>query len=176
MMRLLICLLFCTILVLPVPAWTLDNPVREFGIRGGIDASGGKENYSAREVYLLYEFPWSVPIRALSDMRVRFDAGFGDLEGREKSGFWAAIGGDLVYRPFGDFLDFEAGWRPTWLSDYRFGDDDLGGSFQFSSHVGLALHWRKTTWGYRFQHISNAGIYDENPGLDLHFFSFGFRF
>lgn len=58
----------------------------------------------------------------------------------------------------------------TGLDDYG-----LGSHFQFSDNVGLgvafggqdALHW---AIGYRFRHISNAGLWgDENQGLNAHF-------
>jgi len=58
------------------------------------------------------------------------------------------------------------------------GDYGLGSHFQFSDNVGIGLafggentlHW---TIGYRFRHISNAGIWgDENQGLNAHFFVF----
>jgi hypothetical protein len=49
--------------------------------------------------------------------------------------------------------------------------------FQFTSHLGVnwdfAPHWRV---GYRFQHMSNAGLATPNPGLNLHIFSVSYRF
>ncbi len=173
----LACFLFCAVFGLASPAWPLDIPAgREIGIRGGIDATGLEENYAAQEIYFLYDLPWASPIKALPGLHFRLDAGLGHVRSGSDSGVWLAVGGDLFYRVFGDRLIFEAGWRPTWLPDYRFGDDHMGGPVQFSSHAGLALQWKKAVLGYRFQHTSNAGLYTENPGLDLHLFSLGVRF
>lgn len=47
---------------------------------------------------------------------------------------------------------------------------------EFLSSLGLewefAENWRLS---YRFAHLSNAGISDKNPGLNLHLFSIGVR-
>ena len=45
---------------------------------------------------------------------------------------------------------------------------DLGGEFQF--RTGGELAWRLDDWSrlaIAFHHISNAGIYDDNPGTEL---------
>lgn len=56
------------------------------------------------------------------------------------------------------------------LSATRFDGNDLGSAFQFGDHVGL--NWQSTdgrwTLGYRFQHLSNAGIAPPNEGVDFH--------
>ena len=65
----------------------------------------------------------------------------------------------------------------TGLSRDEFGSKDLGGNFQFTSHAGLnwdfAEHFRV---GYRFQHMSNAGLREPNPGLNLHLFAVSYLF
>lgn len=72
--------------------------------------------------------------------------------------------------------EIEAGWRPTLLSDHKFGQDDLGGPIQFSTHIGTSLSLNPMTINYRYQHISNAELYDTNPGIDLHMIGVGVRF
>ena len=60
----------------------------------------------------------------------------------------------------------------------------LGGKFQFASHIGVGAHlfWQPelaVSLGYRFRHISNAGLNgsgdenDLNQGLNQHFFIIG---
>lgn len=45
---------------------------------------------------------------------------------------------------------------------------DLGGTFQFMSefYVGYRLPWQDLV-GVSLQHVSNAGLHDENPGADI---------
>ena len=56
-------------------------------------------------------------------------------------------------------------------------DSDLGGWFEFTDHVGLNWHITKQfTVGWRYQHMSNAGIYARNPGLNLQMLSVSYSF
>jgi hypothetical protein len=69
------------------------------------------------------------------------------------------------------------GIQPTLFSDYASESRDLGGPFEFTSHVGV--RWRPAPdWylGARVQHTSNAGIYENNPGVDLFALELGTKF
>jgi hypothetical protein len=81
----------------------------------------------------------------------------------------------LRYEPLPVALVF--GSAPTFLGRNHLGGRNLGCAFQFTSHVGLM--WEVIPgWelGYRAQHISNAGIGSDNPGLNSHFAVFAWRF
>ncbi len=57
------------------------------------------------------------------------------------------------------------------------GSKDLGGTFQFRSALELA--WRRDDGirvGVQYAHISNANIYDRNPGEEDLFLTFAFPF
>ena len=56
------------------------------------------------------------------------------------------------------------------------GDDDFGGNLQFTSHAGMTLRWQEISLSYRIQHTSNASIYEQNKGLNLHLVGLGGRF
>ncbi len=69
------------------------------------------------------------------------------------------------------------GSAPTFLGRNHLGGRNLGCAFQFTSHVGLM--WEvipRWELGYRAQHISNAGIGSDNPGLNSHFAVLAWRF
>jgi hypothetical protein len=69
------------------------------------------------------------------------------------------------------------GVNATIISDHTFGDEDFGGPFQFTSHIGLDYYFtRHFMMGYRLQHMSNAGIYSPNPGVNIHMLAVGYRF
>jgi hypothetical protein len=81
----------------------------------------------------------------------------------------------LTYEPLPVALVF--GSAPTFLGRNNLGGRNLGCAFQFTSHVGLM--WEVIPgWelGYRAQHISNAGIGSDNPGLNSHFAVLAWRF
>jgi hypothetical protein len=104
--------------------------------------------------------------------RLRWEAAVGTLhEGSHR----AFVSGGPLWRftPGQDrqsarfVIDF--GIHPTLLSKSRFSNVDLGGVFQFTSFLSAGARLgpaRATRVALRVQHISNAGIYDKNPGTD----------
>ena len=65
------------------------------------------------------------------------------------------------------FLDL--GFSVTLLGGSDFGGRDLGGNLHFTSSVALGTRFggsRRYSLALRFQHTSNGGLNDANPGLD----------
>ncbi|MGH8624035.1 MAG: acyloxyacyl hydrolase [Gammaproteobacteria bacterium] len=57
------------------------------------------------------------------------------------------------------------------MSDTELGDKDFDIRFAFGSHAGVGFRFGpqdRIELGYRFQHLSNAGLGDPNPGIDFH--------
>lgn len=150
----------------------------EIGARGGADVSKRNldEDYKSAEIYLLKQLPWSTTVGEQTTLTSRFDFGATYLEGGDDEGIMLAAGFDLVFGLWDDRVEFEVGFRPTWMLDHDYGDDDFGGGMQFTSHAGLAVDWHQAVLSYRIQHTSNAGIYKHNPGLNLHMVGLGYRF
>ncbi len=75
--------------------------------------------------------------------------------------------------PFVPFFDVGAG---VTLTDIH--GPDLSSVFQFNEQVGIGAHYlfserTAITIGYRFMHISNAGIKEPNNGVNANIFSIG---
>jgi hypothetical protein len=74
-------------------------------------------------------------------------------------------------------FSLEAGISPTLLSRFDFDTKNFGMPLQFTSHGGVNFdfsgHFRI---GYRFQHMSNAGLHKPNPGLNLHMLCVSYLF
>jgi hypothetical protein len=112
-----------------------------------------------------------------SALAAGLDVTFGDLARvwRLRAGLGAALAttGDAdLWGGAGPvvWLDLRSGWRlegSAMVGLYADRQVDLGGPVQFHSRIGvsyaLAPSWRL---GASFGHISNAGLYDENPGLE----------
>lgn len=65
----------------------------------------------------------------------------------------------------------EAGIGVHLLSDSSIGDKRLSTAVQFGSHLGAGYRFGpKGAYdiGYRFQHLSNAGMKHPNPGINFH--------
>ena len=59
------------------------------------------------------------------------------------------------------------------------GNRDFDIPFAFGSHIGAGVRFGNEGMyelGYRFQHLSNAGIGDENPGINFHVLQLGYHF
>lgn len=86
----------------------------------------------------------------------------------------AEIGFTPVFRFQGNNLTgpyAEAGIGAHLLSRTQIGDKRLSTRFQFGDHLGLGYRFgAKGAWdlGYRFQHLSNAGIKRPNNGINFH--------
>lgn len=90
-------------------------------------------------------------------------------------------GGAFVY--VGNYADIRFAQRyfvtPVLsLGAYRQGGGkDLGGTFEFRSAVTLSYQMKdKSRLGVRFAHTSNAGVHDENPGVNEIYLTYGFSF
>jgi hypothetical protein len=53
---------------------------------------------------------------------------------------------------------------------------DLGGPLQFTHHLSVGLRAANVVLALRFQHMSNAHIYAENPGADVRLLELDYRF
>jgi hypothetical protein len=147
----------------------------QFGVRGGTDATGTEQSYSATELYLLYPLSWRWYV-AGGTLQPRLDGGIAWLISGNDHGGWLAAGANMVYSVDWLPVELEAGLRPVWMFETVYGREDFGGSLQFYSQIGAALRFSRFALNYRFQHLSNAGIYGSNPGLNLHLFGISAKF
>ena len=79
----------------------------------------------------------------------------------------------LGFKPF-----VEVGIGLHYLTGKQFATKDFSTHFQFGDHIGFGirfgedLNYRLT---YQFQHLSNGGIEDPNPGINFHLLSLGVK-
>ena len=168
--------LFFAFLLSSTAGYASEKTVFELGARGGVNDNRNYEDFTAGEVYLLRDLPWQISLTKSAILRTRLDAGVTVLEAAGEHSVMLAIGGDLFVPILDDRLEVEVGLRPAFLHDYKIGDDDFGGNLQFTSHAGMTLRWHELSLSYRLQHTSNASIYEQNKGLNLHLIGLGGRF
>jgi len=75
------------------------------------------------------------------------------------------------------FFEFGAGAHAH--TETGIGDKDIDIPFSFGSHFGAGARFGEQgryELVYRFQHLSNAGLGDENPGLNFHVVQLGYYF
>ena len=172
-------LAFCLSLVLPLsviagqiePKSAWDT----MGIRGGFPATDTASNPSQFELYASYQLPWRWGAHWI--LGTRFNISLGVIKGAGDNSTIGTFGQALTLQKSGSPISLSLGEDIALLSDDELGQDDFGGLIHFISHIDLNLRLNRA-WevGYRFQHMSNAGLDDHNPGLDLHLFQLGYRF
>jgi len=146
------------------------------GARVGISGDSTSENFLQGEAFLNYNL-WRWELNPRWQLQSRIDLSAGWLGNRGYDAALGTIGPSLLLSRSALPISLEGGFHPTFISRDRFGSTDLGSRVQFTSHIGL--NWDVTSYirlGYRYQHMSDAGIREPNPGFNLHVFSIGYLF
>ncbi|MDX1583182.1 MAG: acyloxyacyl hydrolase [Thermoanaerobaculia bacterium] len=147
----------------------------EAGLRGGtISTSSG--SFHQLEAYLVHTMDLSFELPRSWVARSNWEMSAGRLEHEDFDGLVFSAGPVVVFRKGDRPWYFEVGSRPTLISEDVFGDKDFGGPFQFTSHGGVGWTGDRFEISYRIQHMSNARIYSQNDGLNLHVLEIGWRF
>ena len=146
------------------------------GIRGGVNDSRNNENFQQYEVFGDFELPWSWSYDNGWSIGSRLVGSVGVVRAAGDNGALLTLGPGLdIYHDSG--FTFSLGVLPSLLSRSEYGDEDLGGAFYFTSYLGLSYRFGDHfTLGYRWSHMSNAGISSPNPGLNMNMLVLGYRF
>jgi hypothetical protein len=165
------------LLAVPVIGVAGEFNIESLGVRGGYAANDSGQGFNQTEAFMNWNLPWGWNLGRDWHLQSRLDLSAGWLGDRTIDGAIGTAGPSLLLQ-WGRFpVSVEGGSSPTVLSQSDFGAKDFGVPFQFTSHVGLnwdvTSHWRL---GYRFQHMSNAGLDAHNPGLNMHMFGLSYLF
>jgi hypothetical protein len=147
------------------------------GIRGGTSFENDAGYFRQTDVFVGRNLPWEWDLCFGLSLKPQVEGSAGCLSGGNKDGFVGILGPVIGLHERKFPITLEGGASPTFLSRYNFGEKDLGGRFEFTDHAGLDWHITKYfTVGWRYQHVSNAGIYKHNPGLNLQMLSASYAF
>ncbi|PXA04480.1 hypothetical protein DDZ13_04705 [Coraliomargarita sinensis] len=168
--------LLCALPLLAVSAHAGEFEWSDLALRVGFDAEN-RVDVKSYELISTLDSPWSWTISDRFEVDLGLEFGLGALDGEGETAFLGHLGPALEIE-FGDFpLELIVSSGPALLSEHEFDNLDLGGSFQFMSAVGFDFEVTdEWTLGYRYLHISNAGLHDENPGMNLHALSLAYEF
>jgi lipid A 3-O-deacylase PagL len=166
-------------LILLLVSFALCGHAQTFlvGVRGGASLDCDPGRFRQMDAFAGWNLPWRWNSYCDLSLLPRLETSAGVLDGGSVAGFVGTAGPVLELRKGNLPLSIEGGASPTLLSRYRFDSRDLGGRFQFTDHIGLNWNFSEHfDLGVRFQHMSNAGIYRRNPGLNLEMLSFAYTF
>lgn len=146
------------------------------GARFGLSAHAGSDLRQA-ETFVSHRLPWSWDLGAQFRLQTRLDFSVGWLGSDNDDAVIGSLVPEVVLRR-GDLpVSLELGSGPTLMSRNSFDNRDLGSNFQFTTHLGLNFDLgNHVRLGYRFQHMSNAGMASPNPGLNMNMLAVSYRF
>lgn len=156
-----------------------DSQAQDYlvGVRGGTSFENDAGDFQQVDVYAGRYLPWLWGYENGLNFKPRVEASAGWLHSEGESGFVGSLGPLVELRIKKFPITVEGGVSLTALSRSSFPERNLGGWFEFTDHVGINWHITKQfTIGWRYQHMSNAGIYNHNPGLNLQMLSASYSF
>jgi hypothetical protein len=170
-------LLLALICFAPQPSSGSEIAWWSIGLRGGINDHRNEEDFKQYEGFSTWKLPWFLQWDSGWTLGTYLEANAGILRGGGESAFVGSIGPGIYFTGFKERVEISMGINPTIISKHKFGDENLGGPIEFTSHIGLAVNFtRHLAIGYRLQHMSNAVLYEHNPGLNLHMIEVSYRF
>ncbi len=153
---------------------TQPYTLSEAGFRFVVEKDSNSFEAELFDLYAGFTTPWNWRLGERWRLNTRLDLSAGILNSEGQQALMVSAGPSWILDQADSRIFYRAGMHPSLVSRHRFGNDDIGGAFQVSSHVGIGVRigkrWRL---GYRFQHTSNGDLYDSNPGLDIHMLVFG---
>jgi len=155
---------------LPFNTGAAEPPFFSMGLRGGINSRNHFENeFSQFSAFLDFGTPWVYEWDSEWTLQPVFDLAGGVIATSEVAAAQGSLALELfLSSPEGAFT-LSLGGGIGAMSEHIFEDVDLGGPIFFNPHIGARVKFAPNAGiGYRWYHQSNAGIYENNPGLNLH--------
>lgn len=158
-------------------AWAQEASLESVGTRFGASPTSNAHDFHEVDAFLNVNLPWRWDLGKDWFVQTRFDFSAGWLGWTEADTAVITMGPSFLFRRESVPLSFEGGSGPTILSRYDLISKNFGEPLQFTSFAGFNLDFGKhIRVGYRFQHMSNAGINEHNPGLNLHMLKLSYLF
>ena len=165
-----------TLILLPaLPGRASDHTNWEVGAQAGPSFNDKDASFGQYEALLNYKLPWRWDLGPVG-LGMRVISTFGSLHGGGDVGAVGSLGLGFVLGDGRD-LNLRVGSAATYISEDEYGEEDLGTHFQFTSHIGVTYRfWDELSARVRVQHMSNAGLSDENPGVNIVMFGLHYAF
>ncbi len=138
------------------------------GVRYGFPANNIAHGLKEVEAFSNLSLPWIWDFD-IFQVHSRLDLDLGWIGGHSDNPFVGSLAPSLQFRRRGFPIQLDFGSGPTYLSRHEWGDINVATQLQFTTHAGI--DWditRHLRIGYRFTHMSNAGIKEPNPGINMH--------
>ncbi len=146
------------------------------GVRVGVSGQTRAGNFTGYDLVGSLPLPWRWGGDSGWSLETNVEGTAGILIGGGQTGFVGSAGPSLTIRRAGFPLYVDGGTAAALISEHRFGRKNFGTFIQFISHISFLLQLGPVNTGYRLQHMSNASIDENNPGVNLHMLEVRYRF
>lgn len=177
----LVCLALC--FLAPSSSFGEDSKLLAVGIRGGssgLSLIGAEEieRFQEYDAFAMFRLPWQWYSESGWGIGTRFLVSAGALTAAGETGFLGTAMPVIELGPKSGRFSLGLGGGGGLVSDYTFGNQNLGGTFQWVWNVSLRTAvYRGLGLGYWFQHMSDATMYGKDSrGVDLHMLEISYRF
>ena len=162
----------------PMPLSKADTlPDWAIGVRIGMSGPDKGEQFHQEEVFVLHALPWQWQWPPGWLFSTRLDMAVGALNGAGKIAGIGSFSPGAVLTRVGSRLSILANAGIALVSEDDFGDQAIGSPLQFGLYAGMSYHLgRGVRLSYRYRHLSNAGLFRPNPGLEMHFLGLSYHF
>jgi hypothetical protein len=152
--------------------------LESLAVRGGLSGSSviGEEqqtDFNQVDLALTARLPWEWNVGTGWIIKTRLLTSAGVLRGSDElNGVFTLVPLDVIFGRKDGLISIDMGVGGALLTDYKFGNQNFGGPFQFVWTWGATSRFAGPFGaGYHFQHYSDATIYgSESRGVDLHLF------
>ena len=183
-----LCVVLCLGLGLGVlfPSPSRAEEVRwlSVGIRGGASVSGHPflgdaedESFQQYDVVGTLGLPWSWYAESGWGLTTQVMGSLGALTGGGDTAFLVTLVPGLALGPRNSLFSVDIVVGAALLSRNEFGRQDMGGPFHIVFTTGVRIPIYKAIGvGYRFHHMSDAGLYRDAKGVDTHILEMTYTF
>lgn len=150
----------------------LVGTIRDTGYRIGTVGTGNFEGLTRHTLFVNFALPggWNT-LNGLSAIPyLTLEAGRFTRNSQHRNFLSVGPALRLMQDRWSSRMFVDVGVSPTVIDGARYGNRDFGTSFNFSSHLGVGIRFSDRSDHFvklRYEHISNGGINDTNPGIDL---------
>ncbi len=151
---------------------------KDIQLRFGTSMENENKDYNFIEVSAVYGLPfswqwdsgWKIETGASFNAGILMDVDY-------DSALVGSTGVVLYLSSPLKWLELAISQRVALMTDHVFGKENLGGAFIFIEYIGINFYLQpELTIGCYYQHMSNAGIYGDNPGVNLQIFEIRYLF
>jgi len=170
-------------LLVPAVGSAEDARLLDIGVRAGFSGNSligeqTRQNFQQYDVFASFALPWERYSESGWGVGTRFLASAGAVRAAGRDEFVTTLVPGIALGDKAGRVSFEMGGGIALFSGYKFGNQNLGGPFQFVWDLGVRTAlYQDLRVGFWFQHVSDATIYGgDGRGYDLHMVEIGYRF